>query len=101
MLLVLGLAALIWGAGAAFGQPRERRIVVLGMLFGLVIGLNLLLPQAHPLRVATGGSDRSSILSTSLLALCLAAKCTAGGRAPTPVQSALANAAPHTKSDVY
>ena len=47
MLLVLGLAALIWGAGAAFGQPRERRIVVLGMLFGLVIGLNLLLPQAQ------------------------------------------------------
>ena len=35
MLLVLGLAALIWGAGAAFGQPRERRVVVLGMLFGL------------------------------------------------------------------
>ena len=55
MLLVLGLAALIWGAGAAFGQPRERRVVVLGMLFGLVIGLNLLLPAAHPLQMRPTG----------------------------------------------
>ncbi|QLL41668.1 HesA/MoeB/ThiF family protein [Sulfitobacter pontiacus] len=69
MLLVLGLAALIWGAGAAFGQPRERRVVVLGMLFGLVIGLNLLLPEAHPLRVATGGSAASWLLLTGFLLL--------------------------------
>jgi len=30
MLLVLGLHALIWGAGAAFGQPRERRVREIG-----------------------------------------------------------------------
>jgi len=38
MLPGLGLAALIWGAGPHFGQPRERRVVNVGQVFGLVIG---------------------------------------------------------------
>jgi len=37
MLLVLGLAALNSGRGAAFASHAERRVVMLGMVFGLVI----------------------------------------------------------------
>ena len=69
MLLVLGLAAAIWGVGALAGQSRDRRYLVLGVLFGAVIGLNLLLPPANPIRQAIGGSAAPWVLLTAFVLL--------------------------------
>lgn len=71
MLLVFILAAVIWFAGAAMGQPRDMRFKLLGALFGSVIGLNLLLPAQHPLRVATGGSAAPWLLLTGAILIIL------------------------------
>ncbi len=71
MLLVVILAAVIWFAGAAMGQPREARYKLLGVLFGAVIGLNLLLPDGHPLRLATGGSAAPWLLLTGFVLIIL------------------------------
>tara|TARA_R110002012_G_scaffold12274_2_gene54814 strand:- start:18777 stop:19826 length:1050 start_codon:yes stop_codon:yes gene_type:complete len=69
MLLVLGLAVAIWGVGALAGQSRDRRYLALGVLLGAVIGLNLLLPPASPLRIATGGSAAPWVLLTAFVLL--------------------------------
>ncbi|SFS95936.1 Molybdopterin or thiamine biosynthesis adenylyltransferase [Sulfitobacter marinus] len=69
MVLVAILAAVIWGAGAVIGSTRENRLKTLGVLFGAVIGVNLLLPEAHPLRAATGGSAAPWLLLTGFVVL--------------------------------
>jgi molybdopterin/thiamine biosynthesis adenylyltransferase len=56
MLLVLGLAAVIWGVGGLLAVPPRRRLILIGLLWGAVIIEHLLLPAGHPLRLATGGS---------------------------------------------
>ena len=55
MILVGVMAAVLWGAGVAMGTPRRPRFVMLGVLFAAVLGVQLLLPDGHPLRQATGG----------------------------------------------
>ncbi|MDA7429297.1 molybdopterin-synthase adenylyltransferase MoeB [Primorskyibacter aestuariivivens] len=55
MLLVLAMAAAIWGAGWALGMPRAARWPLIGLLFVAVMGIQLLFPDGHPLREATGG----------------------------------------------
>ncbi|WP_158968618.1 HesA/MoeB/ThiF family protein [Chachezhania sediminis] len=56
MLLVLILAAGIWGLGLLLKIPSRQRVVMVGMLFLGVLIAQLVLPDGHPLRVATGGS---------------------------------------------
>lgn len=56
MLLVLGLAALIWFGGGLLGQPRQARALLLGLLYIAVLMVQVALPDGHPLRLATGGS---------------------------------------------
>ena len=56
MALVLVLAAAIWGLGWAMKAPIRARLIMLALLFAAVIALNLLLPDGHPVRTATGGS---------------------------------------------
>jgi molybdopterin/thiamine biosynthesis adenylyltransferase len=72
MLLVVIFAAVIWGAGAAMGSARETRLKLLGALFGAVIGINLLLPETNPLRVATGGSAAPWLLLSGFVVLAFA-----------------------------
>ncbi len=55
MILVGVMAAVLWGIGAFMGTPRTPRLVMLGVLFGVVLLGQLLLPDGHPLRAATGG----------------------------------------------
>ncbi|MBC7674480.1 MAG: HesA/MoeB/ThiF family protein [Rhodoferax sp.] len=69
MIVVLALAAGLWGFGALFGASRQAR---LGMIFGLwagVIGLHLGLPEGHPLRMATGQDARIWLILGGLAAL--------------------------------
>ncbi|WP_170475093.1 HesA/MoeB/ThiF family protein [Ruegeria arenilitoris] len=56
MLLVLALAAGLWGIGHFAGVSRTARVVsVSALLLGVIIA-QLSLPDQHPLREATGGS---------------------------------------------
>ena len=56
MLLVLALAALLWGLGMLTGIPRRQRGLLVCILFAAVVLAHLVLPDGHPLRAATGGS---------------------------------------------
>ena len=56
MLLVLGLAALLWGLGALLKVPKQARVTMLGLLYVAVLMVHVALPAGHPLREATGGS---------------------------------------------
>lgn len=56
MLLVLGLAALIWWGGRLIGMGGGMRVSLLGVLYAMVLAIQLTLPEAHGLRSATGGS---------------------------------------------
>ncbi len=56
MILVFGLAALIWWGGRLIGFDRRLRMALLAVLFAAIIAIQLTLPETAPLRVATGGS---------------------------------------------
>lgn len=69
MLLVLIMAAVIWGAGWALGMPRAARWPLIGLLFVAVLGVQLLFPDGHPLREATGGQPALWLLLAGFVAL--------------------------------
>ncbi|WP_281984631.1 HesA/MoeB/ThiF family protein [Thalassorhabdomicrobium marinisediminis] len=54
MLLVLALAALLWGIGVVLGLSRARRWGMVAGLLCIVIALHLILPDGHVVREATG-----------------------------------------------
>lgn len=54
MLFVLIIAAVIWGIGILMGAPRSMRLIMIGLLYLAVLGLQLTFPDGHPLRMATG-----------------------------------------------
>ncbi|MGI3211289.1 HesA/MoeB/ThiF family protein [Roseovarius tibetensis] len=54
MLLVLVMAAAIWGMGAAMGTPRRLRWAMIAGLWVAVTLAHLVLPFGHPIRAATG-----------------------------------------------
>ncbi len=56
MLLVLILAAGLWGVGYMAGVSRNVRMVSVGAMLTGVIIAQLVLPEGNPLRQATGGS---------------------------------------------
>ncbi len=56
MLLVLILAAGLWGVGYLAGVSRTARMTSVGVLLLGVIVAQLVLPDGNPLREATGGS---------------------------------------------
>ncbi|AZQ66217.1 molybdopterin-synthase adenylyltransferase MoeB [Silicimonas algicola] len=56
MALVLALAAALWVLGAFLKVPRARRIYLMIALYVAVLGIHLLLPDEHPVRMATGRS---------------------------------------------
>lgn len=55
MLIVFSLAAVLWGVGWAIGAPRGVPVTMIALLMIAVIALHIILPDGHPLRVATGG----------------------------------------------
>ena len=54
MLLVLLFAAAAWGLGKALGVPARQRWYAVGGVWLAALLINVLLPEAHPLRAATG-----------------------------------------------
>lgn len=56
MVLVFALAATLWGLGMLTGASRRARLVMIAALFVLVLILQIVLPDGHALREATGGS---------------------------------------------
>ncbi|MEO0401793.1 MAG: molybdopterin-synthase adenylyltransferase MoeB [Pseudomonadota bacterium] len=56
MLLILVLAGVLWGIGAAMKVPRRARWNMIGLLYVLVLALQVALPDGHPVRMATGES---------------------------------------------
>ncbi|RYH08657.1 HesA/MoeB/ThiF family protein [Tropicimonas sp. IMCC6043] len=71
MTLVLILAAALWGLGRLMGAPPRARSMALGALFGAVLLVQVLLPNGHPLREATGGSAAPWLLLAGAAALVL------------------------------
>ncbi|MCW9043242.1 MAG: molybdopterin-synthase adenylyltransferase MoeB [Pseudopelagicola sp.] len=56
MALVFVMAAALWGIGAVMGAPYRARWIMLAVLWAAVMGAHLVLPDGHPLRMATGES---------------------------------------------
>lgn len=56
MLLVFVFAGGLWGLGLLVGASRGARLSMVAMLFLAVLLAQLVLPDGHPLRAATGGS---------------------------------------------
>ncbi|MDE4140619.1 MULTISPECIES: HesA/MoeB/ThiF family protein [Rhodobacterales] len=69
MILVLGLAGLIWWGGRLMGLPRAMRGSLLALLFTAVVILQLTLPNGHGLRAATGGSASSWLILGGIVLL--------------------------------
>ena len=72
MLLVLVMAAALWGIGAILKTPRRLRWGMIGMLWVGVVLLHLILPDGHPLRMATGESPELWLLIGGFVAIILA-----------------------------
>ena len=62
MILVLSMAAVMWGIGWAMGAPRQARAIMVALLLVAVLAAHTILPDGHPLRQATGGDARLWLL---------------------------------------
>lgn len=72
MVLVLIFAAAIWFGGRFIDLPKSARQILLGLLFVVVLAIQLAFPDRHPLRVATGGDAALWLTIAGLLVLFLA-----------------------------
>ncbi|SMX39063.1 HesA/MoeB/ThiF family protein [Octadecabacter ascidiaceicola] len=54
MMIVIGLAAALWGIGLAMKLPRSYRFAMIAVLLAVVIVLHFVLPDGHPIRRNTG-----------------------------------------------
>ena len=71
MILVLGMAAALWGIGALMGAPRQARFLMIGLVYVAVLIVQVALPAGHPLRLATGESPALWLLIGGALVLVL------------------------------
>ncbi|MEJ6399070.1 HesA/MoeB/ThiF family protein [Yoonia sp. 208BN28-4] len=58
MIMVAAMAAVLWGTGMAMGAPHRARWIMIGLLLVAVMFVQVVLPDGHPLREATGGDAR-------------------------------------------
>lgn len=70
--VVLAMAAALWGVGWLMGAPVRARLVMLLVLYMAVLLVQVALPEAHPLRVGTGGSAAPWLMLGGAVALVLA-----------------------------
>jgi len=71
MVLVLLIAAALWFGGKHFGLSRGGQVAMLSILFAAVLGVQLVFPEGHALRVATGGSPALWVLFAGFVAIVL------------------------------
>ena len=71
MLLVLALAAGLWGLGHVMKTPRAARLYMIAILYVAVLIAQVALPEGHALRAATGGSAAPWLILGGLGALAL------------------------------
>lgn len=55
-MLIVVIAAAIWGIGMFLGTPKTMRWIMIGILYLAVIAMHLVLPDGHVWRLATGTS---------------------------------------------
>lgn len=67
MILVGAMIAALWGIGWIMGAPVRARLIMIGILMAGVLAVQIVLPQGHPLREATGSDPRLWLL---ILAFC-------------------------------
>lgn len=72
MLLVLAMAAMLWGIGLVMGAPKSARWSMIFVLYLAVIGVQVAFPPDHPLAIATGGSLAMWLMIGGAVALVLA-----------------------------
>ncbi|MBF9043343.1 molybdopterin-synthase adenylyltransferase MoeB [Rhodobacterales bacterium HKCCE4037] len=72
MLFVLFLAAVLWGVGHLMKAPVQARLYMLGLLYVAVLGVQVALPDGHPLREATGSSPALWLLLGAAAVMVLA-----------------------------
>ena len=72
MLLVLVMAAVLWGIGTVMGAPHRLRWIMIGVLWLAVVLLHLVLPDGHALRMATGESAALWLILGGMASLVLA-----------------------------
>lgn len=56
MFLVFVIAVALWSLGHFMGAPKPARWTMIGLLYIAVLGIQLVFPVGHPLRLATGES---------------------------------------------
>ncbi len=71
MIMVGAMAAALWGIGAAMDAPKQARWTMIGLLLFGVIALQIILPNGHPLREATGGDARLWLLIVAFAGIAL------------------------------
>jgi molybdopterin/thiamine biosynthesis adenylyltransferase len=71
MFLVLFLAGVLWALGWLMGTPHRVRFVMIGVLFSVVMLVQIALPDGHPLREATGESPFLWLMLAALVAVVL------------------------------
>jgi len=71
MFLVFVMAVALWGVGAMLGAPRALRWRMIAILWLGVVVLHLILPDGHPLRMATGESPSLWLLIGGFAAIAL------------------------------
>jgi len=72
MLLVLAMAAALWGIGAVMGTPARLRFSMIAGLWVAVVLAQLALPAGNGLREATGGDARAWLALGAVAAVVLA-----------------------------
>ncbi|WP_281824698.1 HesA/MoeB/ThiF family protein [Jannaschia rubra] len=72
MILVLILAAGIWGLGIWLKAPIQARLLMLALLYVAVLFALIALPAGHPLRESLGGGPGEWLVLGGLVALVLA-----------------------------
>lgn len=94
MILVLAMAAALWGIGALMKTPLRLRLGMLGLLWLGVVLVQVTLPDGHPLREATGGVPQGWVALGVLVGLVLAYRAGLGWLRSRAQPDAGAGAAP-------
>ncbi|WP_204113575.1 HesA/MoeB/ThiF family protein [Shimia biformata] len=103
MVLVLVMAAALWGVGALMGSPTRLRWQMIAVLVLAVVLAQLVLPDGNPIRTATGGSAAPWLLllgAGALVALYRAGLVWLKARAAAPEEATAKPAGTFTETEL-